>query len=168
MNTFLTSMNDDVYTAAVETGKQLDEKRRFKQIVEGMQLLILSCRLREPENPLWNMAPFKGMGLVTFKRTPIMARHPAFRMWEHSQRALDDYIRGIADTWSGNTTNYEQREMLQLYVDYEQTNPPWWRTGMRELFVNDCKRNLTRKDPSHYKYGVEPKEGYFFPYDQVR
>lgn len=122
MQTFLISPNP------VDTAKILDNKRLFKQIVEGNQ--ILGCLLVE-ENRWKN--------------------HPAVKMWKGYEYFLIAYVGYMIMEWE--MRGYQCGKSKETYfkftklLEYLENKKPHW---FSDEFFLAHKSNLIRKKPEWY------------------
>ncbi|MBK7107432.1 MAG: MSMEG_6728 family protein [Ignavibacteriae bacterium] len=133
MQTFLISPNP------IDTAKILDDKRLFKQIVEGNQ--IANCLLVKETR--WK-------------------NHPAVRMWKGYEFFLvNKYIDAMIYQWAIIKKHKAEKSIIThnfhkfIIKDYELQEPFWF----SEEFFLTHKSNLIRKNPNYYR----PIFGYNIP-----
>lgn len=121
------------YENHMASAEVLDNKRLFKQLVEGKQILLA---LDDP-NYGWQ-------------------NHPATKMWRGYDLALVDYLFTLAEEWRDRGTNratgqpYEESisEWLRASydIDGEFEMPSWWGGPIHASH----RYKLFWKDPQHY------------------
>lgn len=124
MQTFLVSSNPS------DTAKILDNKRLFKQIVEGNQ--ILDCLLIKETR--WK-------------------NHPAVKMWKGYERILVVYVGVMIQEWLMRGYSCEKslntwHKFDKLTERFHQVMCPHW---FSDEFFLAHKSNLIRKKPDHYR-----------------
>ena len=159
MNTFLPHMS------YVESAKALDGKRLNKQLTECWQLILCYVKVHDLDNEQVH----KHFGhYALLKKIPAMRHHPAYRMWDDNFTPLICYTQAIGIECVERGYKAGVIDSLDLLLnciplplgDYY---PKWWCTAAGDAFREDCRANLKRKDPTHYKYDTMPKEGYRWP-----
>lgn len=122
MQTFITSYDFE------EVANTLDNKRLFKQIVEGNQ--ILKCLL------------------VTESRRK---NHPAIKMWKGHEYILCQYINALIKVWKSKGYKCPKSEAslskFMILVKKNDKFPEW----INDDFIYAHKSNLIRKKPEYYK-----------------
>jgi len=123
VQTFLISPNPS------ETAGILDDKRLFKQIVEGNQ--ILDCLLIKESR--WK-------------------NHPAVKMWKGYESFLVAYVGFMIQEW--NMRGYDCSKSKITWFKFDQLSnileckvPHWF----SDEFFLAHKSNLIRKKPEHYR-----------------
>lgn len=104
-----------------KSAKTLDNKRLGKQRVEAFQIL----------NALRSGGAWQN--------------HPAVRMWEGHEQALEHYYNACIDEWEHRGFKNSMQRKLDIPIQF--TMPLWW--GRNEIH-DSHKARLFQKDPSFY------------------
>lgn len=157
MQTFLPLATTDYQQIA----KTLDNKRLFKQALEGWQILLNLLEL-DPEG---NHRKPKGW-----------SNHPAVKMWRGAELELYKYVTTMNTEWLGRGFNSSLGDKLartiqvaheNLLVSDSEDSPTWMRdTELFEKIASSHRQALLKKDYGWYSNfawsedsGTEP-DGY--------
>jgi hypothetical protein len=161
MNTFLP------HASYSESAKDLDGKRLNKQLTECWQLILCYVKVHGLVND-GVQTNFGHYSLINKPGLPQMRHHPAYHMWDGNIWSLICYTqaigmecreRGYSASVLGNLDTLLSLINLPTGSHY----PNWWLDQSGANFREDCRANLMRKDPIHYRYAEQPKEGYRWP-----
>lgn len=151
------------------SAESLDNKRLFKQCVEGLQIFnILLRKAGWVETPTKNGKPMKGFW-----------NHPAVLMWEGHELAFAEYVLTCCQVWrerGGKETisTTMARMMGDIALNAKQSTaqlcnvrPRWFG---QDVFHQSHQSNLVRKLPEHYapQFNISGDLPYVWPVQSVK
>jgi hypothetical protein len=142
--------------------RQLDNKRLFKQALEGWQILMNLTELDPQGN---------------YRKPAGWSNHPAVKMWRGSELLLFFYIMAMLREWKsrGFKTTLENKvidTVTAANLDYKLGNktPEWMRNQkLFEKIVSSHRQALLNKNYEHYNQFNWPEDTGVAPthYDYV-
>jgi hypothetical protein len=141
---------------ASDIARQLDNKRLFKQALEGWQILMNLTEL-DPQN--------------NYRKPAGWSSHPAVKMWRGSELILYFYIQAMINEWKARgfkTTlaNKALTTIIKAKEDGKASNliPAWMRNQkMFDAMASSHRKALLSKHYEHYNQFNWPEDEGFAP-----
>ena len=147
---------------ASDVARQLDNKRLFKQALEGWQILMNLTELDPQTN---------------YRKPAGWSSHPAVKMWRGSELVLYFYIQAMINEWKarGFKTTLADKALLTIIKAKEDGKagnliPAWMRDQkMFDAMAASHRKALLSKHYEHYNQFNWPEDKGFAPesYDYV-
>jgi len=146
-----THTNQIIIDWANKIARQLDNKRLFKQALEGWQILMNLTEL-DPQN--------------NHREPAGWSNHPAVKMWRGSEKVLFYYILAMITEWQarGFKTTLEAKVIAtSVHAEYNgklgTAMPAWMRDNdMFERMVSSHRQALLTKNYEHYNQFNWPED----------
>jgi hypothetical protein len=145
---------DAILEWAGNIARTLDNKRLFKQALEGWQILMNLTEL-DPQN--------------NYRKPAGWSNHPAVKMWRGSELVLYFYIQAMITEWvaRGFKTTLAQKVLVTIIKAKEDGNasnliPAWMRDQeMFDAMASSHRKALLTKHYEHYnQFNWEEDKGY--------
>jgi hypothetical protein len=139
---------------AADVARQLDNKRLFKQALEGWQILMNLTELDPQSN---------------YRKPAGWSSHPAVKMWRGSEIILYFYIQAMVNEWKarGFKTTIDHKALVTIIKAKEEgkagnTIPEWMRNQeMFDAIASSHRTALLSKQYEHYnQFNWEEDKGY--------